>query len=123
MIVMALRNIKVEDLRKFVFVSDPQVSPNCDRVAFVHTKIDYSNDKYVKHIWMWERETGTARQFTHGVGSDNFPRWSPDGEKLLFLSSNRLPEQKKSQVWVIPSSGGEASMVASLDDSGISNPA
>jgi len=120
---MASRKIKVEDLRRIVFVSDPQVSPDGDRVAFVHTKIDHPNDKYVKHVWMWDRETSAARQFTHGAGSDSFPRWSPDGEKLLFLSSNRLPEQKKSQIWVIPSSGGEASLVAGLENSGVANPA
>ncbi len=38
---MPPRKIKIEDLRRFVFVSDPQVSPDGSQVAFVHTKIDY----------------------------------------------------------------------------------
>ncbi len=49
---MPQRKIKVEDLRRFVFISDPQVSPDGDRVAFVHTKIDHANDGYQKHIWI-----------------------------------------------------------------------
>jgi dipeptidyl aminopeptidase/acylaminoacyl peptidase len=120
---MAPRKIKVEDLRRFVFVSDPQISPDGSRVAFVHTSIDHPEDKYVKHIWMLDRETGRAGQFTHGPGSDSSPRWSPDGRRLLFLSSNRLPDKKKPGLWVIPSGGGEASLVADMGEEGVTNPA
>ncbi len=120
---MPPRKVKIEDLRRFVFVSDPQVSPNGGRVAFVHTTIDYPNDGYVKHIWVWERESGEAAQFTHGPGSDNNPRWSPDGGQLLFVSSKRQLEKKSPQLWVIPSFGGEARLVADIEDAGVSNPA
>jgi len=118
---MSARKVKVEDLRRFVFISDPQISPDGDRVAFVHTKIDYSKDSYVKHIWMWARESGKTEQFTHGSGNDSYPRWSPDGRKLLFLSSKRQPEKEKPQLWVIPSSGGEAHLFADVEE-GISAP-
>ncbi len=113
---MSARGVRVEDLRRFVFVSDPQVSPDGGRVAFVHTRIDYAGDRYVKHIWMWDRETGRVEQFTYGSGSDSYPRWSPDGRWLLFLSSKRQPEKKKAQLWVIPTSGGEARLVADVED-------
>ena len=119
---MPPRKIKIEDLRRFTFVSDPQISPDGSQVAFVHTKIDYPNDGYQKHIWIWDRTTGKARQFTHGTGSDSNPRWSPDGKQLLFLSSKRDPEKKKPSLWVIPTSGGEARQVAEIEDSGISKP-
>ncbi len=118
---MPPRKIKIEDLRRFTFVSDPQVSPDGSQVAFVHTKIDYPNDGYQKHIWIWDRTTGKARQFTHGTGSDSNPRWSPDGKQLLFLSKGREPE-KKTQLYVIPLTGGEAMLAAEADE-GVSSPA
>jgi dipeptidyl aminopeptidase/acylaminoacyl peptidase len=117
---MAVRKVKIEDLRRFVFVSDPQISPDGRRVAFVHTKIDYPEDRYLKHIWMWDRESGKAEQFTYGPGSDSYPRWSPDGRWLLFLSRDREPE-KKTQIWVIPRSGGESRLAADMEE-GVSNP-
>jgi len=120
---MPARKVRIEDLRRFVFVSDPQVSPDGTRVAFVHTKIDHREDHYVKHLWMWNRESERAEQFTHGQGNDSYPRWSPDGRKLLFVSSKRDPEKKEPQLWVIPSSGGEARLVAELKDAGVSDPA
>ncbi|MFQ6076909.1 MAG: prolyl oligopeptidase family serine peptidase, partial [Candidatus Bathyarchaeia archaeon] len=118
---MSKRKVKVDDLRRFVFVSDPQVSPDGSRVAFVHTRIDYSNDRYVKHIWVWDGESGRAEQFTHGTGSDTNPRWSPDGKQLLFLSKDRLQDNKKPWLWTMPADGGEARLVADLEE-GISDP-
>ncbi|MBN2334170.1 S9 family peptidase [Candidatus Bathyarchaeota archaeon] len=118
---MTKRGVKIEDLRDFVFVSDPQVSPDGRRVAFVYTAIDYGEDDYVKHVWMLDTGTGKTVQFTHGVGKDSSPQWSPDGSKLLFLSSGREPE-KKSQLYVINSEGGEAQLAADME-TGIMNPA
>jgi len=111
---MTSRKVKIEDLRSFVFVSDPQVSPDGGRAAFVHTAVDYDEDDYVKHIWMLDTATGKHRQFTSGTGKDSNPRWSPDGSRLLFLSSGREPE-KKNQLYVIDAEGGEAQLVADLE--------
>ena len=114
------REVKVKDLRDFVYVSDPQVSPDGRKVAFVHTAIDYENNGYVKHVWMHDVQTQVNTQFTHGQGKDSHPRWSPDGSKLLFLSNDRQPE-KKTQLYVINSGGGEATLAADLE-TGVSSP-
>ena len=114
------RGVEIEDLRGFVFVSDPQVSPDGGKVAFVHTAINYDSNDYVKHIWMADAETGEGAQFTGGQGKDSNPRWSPDGSRLLFQSSNREPD-KKNQLLVISAGGGEAVTVADLEN-GVMNP-
>ena len=115
------RKISIEDLRRFKFVSDPQISPNGDEIAFVLSTINYKEDKYERHIWMADRESGKAEQFTHGIGRDNYPRWSPDGKRLLFLSSDRDPDEKRPQLWAIPRLGGEAAQIAETE-LGISKP-
>ncbi len=117
---MALRNIEIKDLRKFVFISDSQTSPDGSRVAYVQTSVDYKNDGYIKHIWVHDVATGKNTQFTYGGGKDSFPRWSPDGDMLLFLSNRRLPESK-TQLYVIGTGGGEARLVSDLE-TGVSNP-
>jgi dipeptidyl aminopeptidase/acylaminoacyl peptidase len=118
---MPSRKIKIEDLRRFVFISDPQISPDGKSIAFVHTKIDYKNDSYIKHIWIWDGSTNKATQFTHGIGNDTYPRWSPDGKQILFLSTGREPNITKNALWVIPRLGGEARMVAETKE-GVSRP-
>ena len=117
---MAKRSIKVEDLRKFKFVSDPQMRPDGTRVALVLSTINHDEDRYERHIWMADTETGALTQFTSGPGSDTSPRWSPDGTRLLFLSRGREPE-KKTQLYVINASGGEATKVAETEE-GVGGP-
>ena len=118
---MAKRNIKVEDLRGFKFVSDPQISPDGTKTAFVLSEINHDDDKYQRHLWLAETNTGKLTQFTYGPGADTYPRWSPDGLKILFLSNGRQPD-KKTQLYAITLSGGEAQLVADMEN-GASNPA
>ncbi|MCW3979035.1 MAG: S9 family peptidase, partial [Candidatus Bathyarchaeota archaeon] len=119
---MSKRRIKIEDLRRFKFMSDPQISPDGEEIAFVLSTVDYKEDAYERHIWIADRASGKVEQFTHGTGSDTYPRWSPDGSQLLFLSSKRDPEKKGNRLWVIPRSGGEARLVTETDE-GVSRPA
>ena len=112
---MTLNKISIEDLRRFNFVSDPQVSPDGKNIAYVHTNINYDKDGYEKHIWMIDTASGEKKQFTHGESKDTYPRWSPDGKLLMFLSGGRQPE-KKTQVWVIPIDGGEARLLADSEE-------
>ncbi|MGD2201275.1 MAG: S9 family peptidase [Candidatus Bathyarchaeota archaeon] len=118
---MAKRKITIEDLRSFKFVSDPQTSPNGEKIAFVLSTINPEEDTYERHIWMADVASGEVEQFTYGVGKDTYPRWSPDGGNLLFLSSGREPDENKPQVWIIPSSGGEAKR-ATDNREGVSKP-
>ena len=104
---MAPHPVKPKDLRKFVFISDPQMSPDGSKVVYVHTTIDYEENDYVKHIWLHDIATGRDTQFTGGPGKDSNPRWSPSGNKLLFLSSGRQPDSK-TELFVIYADGGEA---------------
>ena len=117
---MVKRKIRVKDLREFKFVSDPQISPDGTKTAFVLSEIDYEQDKYYRHIWLAETETGKLTQFTYGPGLDTYPRWSPDGSKLLFLSNGRQSDTK-TQLYIINLGGGEAQLVADMEN-GVSNP-
>ena len=96
------------------------MSPDGSKVAYVHTTINYKENDYEKHIWLHDVEKKIDHQFTYGLGKDTNPRWSPKGDKLLFLSSGRNDE-KKNDLYVINSDGGEAKLVSSLE-TGISDP-
>jgi len=88
-------------------VQDPQFSPDGQRVAFVVSEPQKS-EKRIRHIWLYDKKSGVARQFTYSEKSETTPRWSPDGTKLAFLSNRGGDEQ---QIYVLSMAGGEASPV------------
>ena len=75
-----------QDLTRIRFISDPQVSPDGQRVAFVVTTLSEEQDEYLANIWLVDTAGGAPRRFTTGPGRDTTPRWSPEGARLAFVS-------------------------------------
>ncbi len=101
------RPIAAEDLYRFTFVGDPQLSPDGATVAFVRTTVDREADGYRSQLWTVPADgSAPPRRFTAGP-NDTAPRWSPDGRALAFLRKGRGKEEKP-QVWLIGARGGEA---------------
>ncbi len=85
-------------------ISNPRISPDEKRVAFVVTEPIKGNTSPNSDIWMYEIESKKLYQFTWSPKSDNNPKWSPDSKSLAFLSSR----SGESQVYLITFRGGEA---------------
>src|SRR5687768_10764679 len=80
----ARRALKVEDMSRFRGVSDPQVSPDGNWVAYVVSSTDVKDDKSNSHIRMVNIDGSNNRQITFSNESENSPRWSPDGKYISF---------------------------------------
>src|SRR3954464_9439727 len=103
------RPITEKDLWDFVWVGDPQVSPDGGRVAFMRVTVNEKKEGYNTSIWSVPMMGGEApRRLTKG-DHDTTPRWSPDGKFLLFLRStekNGKPEPP--QLAMLPMAGGDS---------------
>ena len=108
------RNITEKDLFNFVWIGDPQVSPDGSRVAFVRVTVNDKKDGYNTAIWTVVTASGETRQLTNGP-RDSTPRWSPDGKYLLFV---RAPEvsgrTEPPQLFMLAMAGGEPFQFTSL---------
>jgi len=115
-----LRGITPEDYFSFEFLSDPHVSPDGKLAAYVLTKVDRAQNRRNSSIWVVATDGVTPpKQFTTAPQSATYPRWSPDGQSLAFLSSRpgleTTPgEQTRAQIYVLSLSGGEARRVTTL---------
>jgi dipeptidyl aminopeptidase/acylaminoacyl peptidase len=105
----------VHDLVALERISEPRVSPDGRRVAFVLRTTDLEADLGRTDLWLLGldaegRAAGAPRRLTAAPEADASPRWSPSGDALYFLSSR----SGSSQVWRLPLAGGEATRVTDL---------
>jgi dipeptidyl aminopeptidase/acylaminoacyl peptidase len=102
------RAITEMDLFKFVWIADPQISPDGSRVAFVRVWVNQKADRYDNALWIVPTSGGPSRQITAGP-RDASPRWSPDGKTLAFnRSAEKDGRPQPPQIYLLSLDGGEA---------------
>jgi len=110
---MQERGMVPEDYYRFVFVSDPQISPDGQQVAFVVSRVNENKRCREFRIWLVGADgRNEPICFTRGK-NDRSPRWSPDGKWLAFVSRR----DDVSQIHIISPKGGEAHSLTDLDTS------
>jgi len=92
------------DLLAFKTIPELDISPDGTRVAYVVSWIDTEKDEYRSTIHVAPTEGGAPVEFTRGPTRDSAPRWSPDGERLAFVSDRTGGER---QIYVMSTRGGE----------------
>jgi dipeptidyl aminopeptidase/acylaminoacyl peptidase len=108
------RPIAIDDIYRTQQVGNPQCSPDGKWIAYTVTVIDREADKRRTSLWMVNWEGTRTVQLTSGMDGDSFPRWSPDGKYLSFLSTR--PASARKQVWLLDRLGGEARQLTNVKD-------
>ena len=100
----------VDALLSLQRISDPQISPDGQTVAFTVQSIDVAGNKRPKQIWTAALAGGAPRQITREGDANERARWSPDGRTIAFVS-NRAGS---AQIWVMNPDGSNARQVTNL---------
>jgi dipeptidyl aminopeptidase/acylaminoacyl peptidase len=103
------RNITEKDLWDFVWIGDPQISPDGARVAFVRVTVNEKREGYNTGIWVVPMDgSAEPHQLTKG-DHDAQPRWSPDGKFLAFVRANEKDgKPEPPQLSILPMNGGDS---------------
>lgn len=95
----------LQDLRRLVSFSTPQISPDGSQIAVVVSRPNWDEDKNDQEIDLVDVMTGAVRPLTYqrsGLGSLS---WSPNGHRLAFTAND--PDTKQSQIFVMSMAGGD----------------
>ena len=88
----AVRPLELMDVFQLEFVSDPQISPDGKQIVYVRRFFDVMTDRGRGHLWM-VGETGEHQPLVAGEANYHTPRWSPDGQRLAYVSRENGSEQ------------------------------
>ncbi|HZT78288.1 MAG TPA: S9 family peptidase, partial [Vicinamibacterales bacterium] len=113
------RPVTAEDYFLVDTVSDPHFSPDGSTIAFVITTVDHKQNRRRGEIWSVPADGSRApTALTTAPQSSTSPRWSPDGTTIAFLSARQAAGESgdalRTQVWLLPLSGGEPHRLTSL---------
>jgi dipeptidyl aminopeptidase/acylaminoacyl peptidase len=81
------RIFEPKDLFALEQAQDPQVRPDGGAVAYVRASEDIMIDNDRQAIWLVDANTGAQTPLVTGTGSAFAPRWSPDGQRLAYVST------------------------------------
>ncbi|WP_035323441.1 S9 family peptidase [Peribacillus kribbensis] len=99
-----MKGISADDLYQLYSVTDPQLSPDGNKTAYVQTIAEKELRTYISNIYILNMESKETKQWTFGRDRTFSPRWSPDGKGLAFLSKR----DGKAQLYLLKTAGGEA---------------
>lgn len=110
---MAKRRFRPDDAFRLRTATDPQLSADGRRVAFVLVEADEEADRLCSSIWVAAVDATTpARRFSEGP-ADRSPQWSPDGRWLAYISvTDEEPEH--AHVRLAPLDGGAPARLGDL---------
>ncbi|HET9143166.1 serine hydrolase [Actinophytocola sp.] len=99
------RKMRIQDLTDLAVPSQPALSPDGGRIAYVLRTLDAGQDRNVDELWLAGTDGSAPRRLTAGP-HDSAPAWSPDGRRLAFV--------RDGQVAVLDAEGGEPERLTDL---------
>jgi len=98
------RPVTADDILRVQTLSEPDVSPDGQWVAYVVTVNDRDADEQRSAIWMVSWDGSQHLSLTSAANSTGKPRWSPDGRYLAYIATPAGSD--KDQVMLLDRRGG-----------------
>ena len=71
------------DIFNLEMATDPQISPDGEKIIYVREFSEIMSDKRCSNLWIINFDGSDHRPLTGGNFSDNSPRWSADGKRIV----------------------------------------
>lgn len=107
-----LRPITPQDLWAMKRLGAPALSPNGQVVVLSVTDWSIEKNKSTASLWLVPVAGGTVRRLTTMAASDSAPTWSPDGQRIAFIS--KRGDDENASLYVLRMDGGEPEKILEL---------
>lgn len=92
-------------------------SPDGETIVFAHQPTPNINDRYEMNIATVPADSGAVSSLVDREGTDGTPRYTPDGDYVLFTShGGQLEAVGVQDLFVVPAAGGEPRALAHTYD-------
>lgn len=102
-----VQTLKLEDLRRNVSLTAPQISPDGKSVAVLVRRSDFKKDRNVYDLVLIDVATTSARTLLHDAAGISNVEWSPDGSRIAYIARAGSGDDAENQLFVLPMNGGE----------------
>lgn len=102
-----------EDVFELEYASNPQISPDGDRIVYQRNSMDIMQDRSYSNLWIINEDGSRHRPLTSGNNSNFSPTWSPDGDRLLYAST----KSGSSEMHIRWMDTGESAKITNLTES------
>ncbi|WP_224484943.1 alpha/beta hydrolase family protein [Robertkochia aurantiaca] len=80
-------NFDYLDVFKLEYASDPQIAPDGEHIVYVRNGFDIMKDRRQGTLWLLDTDSGTQLKLTEGQNWESSPAWSPEGDRIAYISS------------------------------------
>ncbi len=105
------KKFELADYAKLVNITDPQISPDGKSVVIVVARPDYVQNRFNAELVLVDVSSGKKQVLTQERFAVSSPRWSPNGEKLAFISKVSQAKDALNQIFLLSMQGGEAKQI------------
>ncbi|MBW3563143.1 MAG: S9 family peptidase [Acidobacteria bacterium] len=109
----APRPLEPMDMFELEWASDPRLSPDGQSIVYVRNFMDVQSDRRRANLWAIDFDGRRHRPVTSGLRNDTSPRWSPEGGRIVYVSSS----EGSAQLFVRWLGSGETARLTQLPDS------
>ena len=99
------------DVFALEYASDPQISPNGQTIVYRRMGYDIMKDRSKGNLWFMHKDGSKHQKLTSREGSEYSPRWSPNGDRIAFISSTA----EGSEVYMYWVESGKIAKISQLE--------
>lgn len=104
------RNLQPRDVFDLEWANNPAVSPDGTRIVYQRNHYDIMKDRRRSHLWLLRADGSYHRPLTSGNGSDGAAVWSPNGDRIAWVSAR----EGSAQIWLRWMDSGQTAVLTQL---------